>query len=41
MEIIPNIHSSSTSMEILRRICEQCAITDVEYFDPVLCDGVN
>jgi hypothetical protein len=41
IEIISNIHSSSTSMEILRRICEQCAITDVEYFDPVLCDGAH
>ena len=40
METLANVHSSSTPIEILRRICEQCAISDVEYFDPVLCDGV-
>ncbi|CAF5148913.1 unnamed protein product, partial [Rotaria magnacalcarata] len=28
-------------IDILRRICDQCAITDIEYFDPVLCDGTH
>lgn len=41
IETLSNVHSSSTPNEILRRICEQCAITDIEHFDPVLCDGVN
>ncbi|CAF1047508.1 unnamed protein product [Adineta steineri] len=41
IESIFDIHSSSTANDILRRICEQCAITDIEYFDPVLCDGVS
>ncbi|CAF2894408.1 unnamed protein product [Rotaria sp. Silwood2] len=41
IETIFDIHSSSTPLDILRRICEQCAITDIEYFDPVLCDGAH
>ncbi|CAF1197303.1 unnamed protein product [Adineta steineri] len=41
IESIFDIHSSSTANDILRRICEQCAITDIEYFDPVLCDGTH
>lgn len=40
IETLSNVHSSSTPIDILRGICEQCAISDVEYFDPVLCDGV-
>ena len=41
IESIFDAHSSSTPIDILRRISEQCGITDIEYFDPVLCDGVN
>ena len=41
VETLSNVHSSSTPIEILRRICEQCGIQDIEYFDPVLCDGVS
>jgi hypothetical protein len=41
VETLYNVHSSSTPIEILRRICEQCGIQDIEYFDPVLCDGVS
>ncbi|CAF4418914.1 unnamed protein product [Rotaria socialis] len=41
IESISDIHSSCTPFEILRRLCEQCSITDIEYFDPVLCDGTH
>ncbi|CAF0813542.1 unnamed protein product [Rotaria sp. Silwood1] len=41
IETISDIHSLSTPLDILRRLCEQCAITDIEYFDPVLCDGAH
>jgi hypothetical protein len=41
IESIYDIQSSSSPIDILRRICEQCSITDIEYFDPMLCDGVN
>jgi len=41
IESISDIHSSLNPIDILRRICEQCSITDVEYFDPMLCDGVK
>jgi RAP1 GTPase activating protein 1 len=41
VETLYNVHSSSTPIEILRRICEQCGIQDIEYFDPVLCDGTH
>jgi hypothetical protein len=40
IEFLTDVHSSTPPIDILRRICEQCAITDIEYFDPVLCDGV-
>ncbi|CAF1628257.1 unnamed protein product [Rotaria magnacalcarata] len=41
IESISDMHSSCTPFEILRRLCEQCSITDIEYFDPVLCDGTH
>ncbi len=41
IESLLNVPSAFSSMDILRRLCEQCAITDIEYFDPVLCDGVR
>jgi hypothetical protein len=41
IESLINVQASFSSIDILRRICEQCAITDIEYFDPVLCDGVK
>ncbi|CAF0794556.1 unnamed protein product [Rotaria sordida] len=41
IETLLDIHPSCTPSDILRRICEQCAIADVEYFDPVLCDGAH
>ena len=40
IEYMSDVNSSS-NFNILRRICEKCGITDVEYFDPVLCDGVK
>ncbi|CAF0742340.1 unnamed protein product [Rotaria sordida] len=39
IESLLDIPSSLSSIDILRRICDQCGITDIEYFDPVLCDG--
>lgn len=41
IESLLDIPSSLSSIEILRRICDQCSMTDIEYFDPVLCDGVK
>ncbi|CAF1101802.1 unnamed protein product [Rotaria sp. Silwood1] len=41
IESILDIPSSISSIDILRRICDQCAINDIEYFDPVLCDGAH
>ncbi|CAM2706512.1 unnamed protein product [Rotaria socialis] len=41
IESLLYIPSTCSSIDILRRICEQCAITDIEYFDPVLCDGTH
>ncbi|CAF4568839.1 unnamed protein product [Rotaria sp. Silwood2] len=38
IESLLYIPSSFSSIDILRRICEQCAITNIEYFDSVLCD---
>lgn len=40
IESLSDVSVSATPIDILRRICEQCALTDIEYFDPVLCDGV-
>ncbi|CAF1167389.1 unnamed protein product [Adineta ricciae] len=41
IESFTDIPSSMAPSDILHRICEQCAINDVEYFDPVLCDGAH
>ncbi len=41
IESLLDVSSSLSSIDILRRICDQCAIVDIEYFDPVLCDGVG
>ncbi|CAF0933796.1 unnamed protein product [Adineta ricciae] len=41
IESLTDIPSSMAPSDILHRICEQCAINDVEYFDPVLCDGAH
>ncbi|CAF2127795.1 unnamed protein product [Rotaria magnacalcarata] len=41
IESLLDISSTCSSIDILRRICDQCAITDIEYFDPVLCDGTH
>jgi len=41
IETLSDVHSPIIPADILRRICEECAITDVEYFDPVLCDGTH
>ena len=40
IESLSDVIVSATPIDVLRRICEQCAMTDIEYFDPVLCDGV-
>ena len=41
IESLADLPSSAIPVDVLRRICEQCAINDIEYFDPVLCDGVR
>ena len=41
IESLLDVSSTLSSIDILRRICDQCAITDIEHFDPVLCDGVR
>ncbi len=41
VELLLDIPSSLSSLDILRRICDQCAISDIEYFDPVFFDGVK
>lgn len=41
IETLSEAHWPVIPADILRRICEQCAIADIEYFDPVLCDGVS
>ncbi|CAF4518259.1 unnamed protein product, partial [Rotaria sp. Silwood2] len=41
IESLLDIPSSLSSIDILRRICDQCAITDIEYFDPILCNGAH
>ncbi|UJR23704.1 hypothetical protein I4U23_026685 [Adineta vaga] len=41
VEQLFDIPVSCFSLDILRRICDQCALTDIEYFDPVLCDGTR
>jgi hypothetical protein len=33
--------SKTSKLNILRRIYDRCAITDIEYFGPVFCDGVK
>jgi hypothetical protein len=40
IESLVDVHSSIAPADILRRLCEQCSIIDIDYFDPVLCDGV-
>jgi len=41
VELLLDIPSSLSSLDILRRICDQCALSDIEYFDPVFFDGVK
>ncbi|CAF0746655.1 unnamed protein product [Adineta steineri] len=41
VESLSDIPASCSSLDTLRRICDQCAITDIEYFDPILCDGTR
>ena len=41
IESLADLPSAAIPVDVLRRICEQCAIYDVDYFDPVLCDGVR
>ncbi|CAF0877590.1 unnamed protein product [Adineta ricciae] len=41
VESLFDLPSSCSSLEILRRICNQRALTDIEYFDPIFCDGAR
>ena len=41
VESLFDVPSSCSSLEILRRVCNQFGLTDIEYFDPIFCDGVS